>query len=61
MEYVTLGVLLSIGLISVAIYNGLIRKRNVVKNSYSQIDVQLKRRYDAGDQRRARQLGLRRR
>jgi len=28
------------------IYNGLIKDRNVVKNAFSQIDVQLKRRYD---------------
>ena len=27
-------------------YNGLVRMRNAVKNSWSQIDVQLKRRYD---------------
>ena len=30
----------------IAIYNGLIRLRNEVKNAWSQIDVQLKRRYD---------------
>ena len=30
----------------VNIYNGLIVRRNRFKNSYSQIDVQLKRRYD---------------
>jgi LemA protein len=30
----------------VAIYNGLVSKRNQFKNAYSQIDVQLKRRYD---------------
>ncbi len=28
------------------IFNGLVRRRNNVKNSWSQIDVQLKRRYD---------------
>ena len=28
------------------IYNGLVRLRNEVKNAWSQIDVQLKRRYD---------------
>lgn len=28
------------------IYNGLIRKRNMFKNAFAQIDVQLKRRYD---------------
>ncbi len=30
----------------VAIYNGLVRLRNRFKNAFSQIDVQLKRRYD---------------
>ena len=30
----------------VAIYNGLVRARQQVKNAWSQIDVQLKRRYD---------------
>ena len=30
----------------IATYNGLIRRRNRVDNSWSQIDVQLKRRYD---------------
>jgi len=31
---------------AVSIYNGLVTKRNAYKNAYSQIDVQLKRRYD---------------
>jgi LemA protein len=30
----------------IGIYNGLVRKRNAVDNSWAQIDVQLKRRYD---------------
>jgi LemA protein len=30
----------------IAIYNALVRSRNAVKNSWSQIDVQLKRRHD---------------
>jgi LemA protein len=30
----------------IAIYNGLVAKRNRFKNAFSQIDVQLKRRYD---------------
>jgi LemA protein len=30
----------------VAIYNGLVVKRNMYKNAFAQIDVQLKRRYD---------------
>ena len=43
-------VLLGIGflvlLFAVGIYNGLVARRNRFKNSYGQIDVQLKRRYD---------------
>jgi LemA protein len=31
---------------AISIYNGLVTKRNAYKNAYSQIDVQLKRRYD---------------
>ena len=30
----------------IGMYNGLVRLRNAVKNAFSQIDVQLKRRYD---------------
>ncbi|MBF0105742.1 MAG: LemA family protein [Deltaproteobacteria bacterium] len=33
-------------LIVIGIYNGLVRARNEVKNAWSQIDVQLKRRHD---------------
>ena len=32
--------------VSVLMYNGLVRRRNRVDNAWSQIDVQLKRRYD---------------
>jgi LemA protein len=32
--------------VSVLIYNGLVRRRNQVDNAWSQIDAQLKRRYD---------------
>jgi LemA protein len=43
-------VLLGIGflvlLFAIGIYNGLVARRNRFKNSYGQIDVQLKRRYD---------------
>jgi LemA protein len=35
-----------VGLWFVFAYNGLVRLRNTVKNAWSQIDVQLKRRYD---------------
>ena len=38
-------VLVIVGII-VAIYNGLVRLRNQMKNAWSQIDVQLKRRHD---------------
>lgn len=35
-----------LALFVVGIYNGLVRRRNSVKNGWAQIDVQLKRRYD---------------
>jgi LemA protein len=38
--------LVGLGLILAVIYNGLVKSRNRVDNSWSQIDVQLKRRYD---------------
>ena len=37
---------LIIALIVISMYNGLVAMRNRVKNSFAQIDVQLKRRYD---------------
>jgi LemA protein len=40
------GIILIVGLWFVVTYNGLVRLRNAVKNAWSQIDVQLKRRYD---------------
>ena len=47
---VALAVLLAIAVVvvlaGVALYNGLVSKRNAFKNAFSQIDVQLKRRYD---------------
>ena len=42
---VLVGVLL-LSLFVVGIYNGLITLRNRFKNAFSQIDIQLKRRYD---------------
>ncbi|HYY82610.1 MAG TPA: LemA family protein [Actinomycetes bacterium] len=33
-------------IVATALYNGLVRRRNQVDNAWSQIDVQLKRRYD---------------
>ncbi len=43
---VVVGLLAVFGIFVVAIYNGLVRLRNLYKNAFSQIDVQLKRRYD---------------
>jgi LemA protein len=40
------GIILLVIIIVVAIYNSLVTLRNRYKNSFSQIDVQLKRRYD---------------
>lgn len=43
---VLLIVVLAIILIAVFMYNGLVQSRNKVKNAWSQIDVQLQRRFD---------------
>ena len=43
---VVVGVLLVLVMFVVGIYNGLVTSRNLYKNAYAQIDVQLKRRYD---------------
>lgn len=43
---VAVGVLGVLGIFIVGVYNGLVRLRNMYKNAFSQIDVQLKRRYD---------------
>jgi len=39
-------IILIVALWFIVTYNGLVRLRNAVKNAWSQIDVQLKRRYD---------------
>ena len=39
-------ILLIVAIVVISMYNGLITLRNRYKNAYSQIDVQLKRRYD---------------
>ncbi len=44
--FIVLGILVIIIFWIVAMYNGLVRLRNQVKNAWSQIDVQLKRRHD---------------
>jgi len=43
---VLVGVIAVVALWFIFTYNGLVRLRNQVKNAWSQIDVQLKRRYD---------------
>ncbi|MGC6486221.1 MAG: LemA family protein [Planctomycetota bacterium] len=43
---VPLAIVVVLGLIVMGLYNGLVSRRNEAKNSWSQIDVQLKRRYD---------------
>ena len=43
---ITLGVIVILVFILMGMYNGLVRLRMQVKNAWSQIDVQLKRRYD---------------
>jgi LemA protein len=44
--YVIIGIVAILVIVFVAMYNGLVRVRNQVKNAWAQIDVQLKRRYD---------------
>jgi len=44
--WITLGVIAAIVLFIIAVYNRLVVLRNRFKNAFSQIDVQLKRRYD---------------
>jgi LemA protein len=44
--WILLGILVVLGLWFVVAYNGLVRLRNGVRNAWSQIDVQLKRRHD---------------
>ena len=44
--YIVIGVIVVLAIIFFSIYNSLVRLRNQVKNAWSQIDVQLKRRHD---------------
>ncbi len=49
MGMVAVGLLVIVGIVlvvGISLYNGLVALRNRVKNGWSQIDVQLKRRYD---------------
>ena len=43
---VIIGILVLLGIVFAVLYNRLVGRRNQVDNSWSQIDVQLKRRYD---------------
>lgn len=43
---VVIGFIALIGIYAVSVYNGLVKLRNMFKNAFSQIDVQLKRRHD---------------
>jgi LemA protein len=44
--WVIIGIVVILVIIMIAMYNGLVRFRNQVKNAWAQIDVQLKRRHD---------------
>ncbi len=46
MGWIVLAVIVVLAVWAIAIYNGLVALRNRFKNAFSQIDVQLKRRYD---------------
>jgi LemA protein len=46
MGWVVLAVVVVLAVWAISIYNRLVSQRNRFKNAYSQIDVQLKRRYD---------------
>jgi LemA protein len=46
MGWVILGIVVVLVIVAIVTYNGLIRSRNQVENSWAQIDVQLKRRID---------------
>jgi len=44
--WIILGIVVVLLIPFIVTYNGLVRRRNQVKNAWAQIDVQLKRRYD---------------
>ena len=44
--WIVLGIIVALAVWAITIYNGLVGLRNRYKNAFSQIDVQLKRRYD---------------
>src|SRR5689334_3085508 len=44
--WIVLGIIVLVGLFVMLTYNGLVRLRNRIESAWSQIDVQLQRRYD---------------
>ena len=44
--WIAIGVVAVLALAFIAVYNGLVQRRNRIANAFAQIDVQLKRRYD---------------
>jgi len=44
--WIIIGIVVVLLILFIVTYNGLVRRRNQVKNAWAQIDVQLKRRYD---------------
>src|ERR1022692_4453170 len=44
--YILLALIVIVVIWAISIYNGLVGRRNQLKNAFAQIDVQLKRRYD---------------
>ncbi len=44
--WIVLGLAAAVLVWAVAVYNGLVQRRNRIRNAFGQIDVQLKRRYD---------------
>lgn len=46
MPWVIVGIVVVLAVVVAGMYNGLVRSRNRVDNAWSQVDVQLKRRYD---------------
>ncbi len=46
MDLIGIGILVALGLYAIVTYNGLVRARQMVREAWSGIDVQLKRRAD---------------
>ena len=44
--WIVIGILVAIGVWLIAVYNGLVGRKNRYQNAFAQIDVQLRRRYD---------------